>query len=284
MNLEKVSIGKMAKQNGLSEQTLRLYDKIGLFSPMYRNEKNGYRYYDIKQNARLDMIQYLKSIGLSLTEIKERLDGNNESIEQLLAMHMKELVLQQEKIEQQKKSIFRLMQNMNLYKEAPPEGVVFFERMSERYIYAKDLEVNFYGKELDVYEMLLREFKQHVINELESLLYFSNIGTTMDSDLLTSEKYFSSKFFVFLNDKEKDITGATLIPAGNYLTIYCSSYYREVEYMKMLKDYTNNNDLEFCGDYICEVLLDLTATNSDDRGMFMRLQVPVKARNKQNHQ
>ena len=30
-----------------------------------------YRYYDIKQNACLDMIQYMKELGMELKEIKE---------------------------------------------------------------------------------------------------------------------------------------------------------------------------------------------------------------------
>ena len=34
-------------------------------------EQTHYRYYDIKQNASLDMIQYMKELGMELKEIKE---------------------------------------------------------------------------------------------------------------------------------------------------------------------------------------------------------------------
>lgn len=34
-------------------------------------EQTHYRYYDIKQNACLDMIQYMKELGMELKEIKE---------------------------------------------------------------------------------------------------------------------------------------------------------------------------------------------------------------------
>ena len=60
--MKELSIGQMARLNGLSEQTLRLYDKAGLFSPMYRDAENGYRYYDIRQSAQLDMIQHMKAL------------------------------------------------------------------------------------------------------------------------------------------------------------------------------------------------------------------------------
>ena len=66
-----LTVGEMAKLNHISEQTLRLYDKRGLLSPSFRGQ-NGYRYYDIKQSAVLDIIQYMKSLGISLKEIKHQ--------------------------------------------------------------------------------------------------------------------------------------------------------------------------------------------------------------------
>lgn len=36
------------------------------------DEQTHYRYYDIKQNACLDMIQYMKELGMELKEIKGR--------------------------------------------------------------------------------------------------------------------------------------------------------------------------------------------------------------------
>ena len=65
-----ISIGEMAKMNRTTVPTLRLYDSMNLLTPCYVDEKTCYRYYDIKQNARLDMIQYMKELGMELKEIK----------------------------------------------------------------------------------------------------------------------------------------------------------------------------------------------------------------------
>ena len=54
--MEKLSIGKMAKLNQTSIQALRLYDRMGILRPAEVNEETGYRYYDVKQSAALDMI------------------------------------------------------------------------------------------------------------------------------------------------------------------------------------------------------------------------------------
>ena len=69
-----ISIGEMAKMNRTTVPTLRLYDSMNLLTPCYVDEKTCYRYYDIKQNARLDMIQYMKELGMELKEIKSILD------------------------------------------------------------------------------------------------------------------------------------------------------------------------------------------------------------------
>ena len=71
--MKHLTVGEMARLNHISEQTLRLYDKRGLLSPSFRGE-NGYRYYDIKQSAVLDIIQYMKSLGISLKEIGRQLE------------------------------------------------------------------------------------------------------------------------------------------------------------------------------------------------------------------
>ena len=42
---------------------------MGLLKPCYVDEQTHYRYHDIKQNARLDMIQYMKELGMELKEI-----------------------------------------------------------------------------------------------------------------------------------------------------------------------------------------------------------------------
>ena len=71
MKEDLLPIGKMAKLNRVSISTLRLYDEKGLLKPRYTDPDTGYRYYDIYQNARLDMIAYMKELGMSLSEIAE---------------------------------------------------------------------------------------------------------------------------------------------------------------------------------------------------------------------
>lgn len=74
----KFSIGHLAKHANVSVRTIQYYDKINLLSPSAVSE-GGRRLYDNNDIAILHQIITLKSFGLSLEEIKQRLmPVNNE--------------------------------------------------------------------------------------------------------------------------------------------------------------------------------------------------------------
>ncbi|MEK4974726.1 MerR family DNA-binding transcriptional regulator [Niallia sp. FSL R7-0648] len=70
------TIGETARLNNISIQTLRYYDKLGIFKPDYTDPENGYRYYHIKQFFYLDIIKYLKGIQTPLEDIKKNILNN----------------------------------------------------------------------------------------------------------------------------------------------------------------------------------------------------------------
>lgn len=71
---EQFPIGKAAELTGLTSETLRHYDRIGLVSPREKDKWTGYRYYSQEEVVRLRTIQALRLMDLSLQEIKEILE------------------------------------------------------------------------------------------------------------------------------------------------------------------------------------------------------------------
>lgn len=71
------SIGELSKYQNISTQTLIYYDKIDLFKPSFVDDKNGYRYYSAEQLDYLDTILIMKTIGFSLSEIKNYINNNS---------------------------------------------------------------------------------------------------------------------------------------------------------------------------------------------------------------
>ena len=66
----KMRIGELAEQAGVTPRTIRYYEDLGLLGPSER-EGQGFRYYTETELTRLKKIDYLKQMGLSLEEIGE---------------------------------------------------------------------------------------------------------------------------------------------------------------------------------------------------------------------
>lgn len=65
------SIGEAAKMVDMTSETLRHYDRIGLVKPHEQDPWTHYRYYTQQEIVRLNTIQALRCMELSLKEIKE---------------------------------------------------------------------------------------------------------------------------------------------------------------------------------------------------------------------
>ncbi|MDD2955652.1 MAG: MerR family transcriptional regulator [Oscillospiraceae bacterium] len=271
-----LSIGEMAKLNGLSEQSLRLYDRMGLISPTHRGEENGYRYYDIRQSAVLDIIQYMKSLGMSLKEISVQLrDPDINYIETVLRRRQEQVDGEIKNLKFQRRAIERTIESIEHYRTAPPDGTIVLEYIGRRQMYLIDCGINFYDYDMDEYERLLRELKDSLSADQLPQIYFCNAGTVLRQENLAQRRFYSTELFVFVDREFVSADLTTPIPASNYLCIYCDSFYKEKEYAERLLQEAEKRGYRVTGDYLCESISDIPMVDTTARGMFLRLQIPV---------
>ena len=82
------SVGEMAEYFGVSRDTLRLYDKMGILSPI-KNEDNGYRVYSRVDFICLDYVMRLKSLGMPLEDIRMMINESTiEKAEAIMQVQM----------------------------------------------------------------------------------------------------------------------------------------------------------------------------------------------------
>ncbi len=71
-------IGDLAKRAGISVRTVRYYEELGLIVPS-GHSVGGFRLYGEENFKRLQVINFLKELGLTLTEIRKILLAKKES-------------------------------------------------------------------------------------------------------------------------------------------------------------------------------------------------------------
>ena len=101
--MKKYTIGQLSKDTGVTAKALRIYEKKGLLIP-FRDEQNGYRYYDETAKDTIQVISMLKFLGFSLSQISEFLLDNRSSCHADILRSQKRLL--EEKAEQLNSMIF----------------------------------------------------------------------------------------------------------------------------------------------------------------------------------
>lgn len=273
-----LTVGQMAALNHISEQTLRLYDRMGLLSPSKRGD-NGYRYYDIKQSAVLDIIHYMKSLGISLKEIKQQLEQRDLGrIEAALREKQRQTEEEIRLLKCQRRALERTVESLERYHAAPPDGTLQMEYIGTRQMYVTDTGINVYEHDVETYESMLRDLQDSLVKNNLPQIYFCNAGTVLRKHDFLASHIYATEVFVFVDREFVPEALTTTVPAGNYACIYCDSFYKEKEYVGRLRAYIEQNGCEVCGDYLCESISDIPVAEPNSRGLFLRLQVPVRFR------
>jgi DNA-binding transcriptional MerR regulator len=275
--MDKLTIGKMAKINGVSEQTLRLYDKIKLLEPCETNPDTGYRYYHIKQCAQLDMIQYMKSLGMNLAQIKECYDAQDmERFKEVLHLQKANIQNQLEVLRHTEKSIDRAIEGYQRYEVAPREEVPVLEFQRARKVFCFDTKINAYSYGMEYYEQILRALKKNYALHHFPMSNFCNVGSIIRHDYFMKRELMATEVCVFMEDEVNLSPDVELIPEGMYVCLYCDGYNREEEGLRKLMDYIFTHDYTVVGDCISEILVELPTTQNFDRKAFFKLQVMVR--------
>ena len=280
-----VSIGRMAGMNRVTVATLRLYDQLGLLTPRYTDPDTGYRYYDIAQNARLDMIAYMKELGMSLGEIGDVLRQEDITlIEIILARKNERLHQQLRELHSQHDAVERAIASIERYRKSPTRGTISLEYIDRRYIWGLPCTGNFYETDIRAYEQELTNLRSALLERGFSHVHSYNIGTTILQKNFVRQRFISDSTFVFVDHRDKEhFPDVKVLDSGMFACIYLDCYDDEIPCAQRLLAHCREQGWHVCGDYICEVLTEFNVFDGDQRSMFLRLQTPVRFQNEPSH-
>lgn len=263
-----VTTNQFAKLCNVSKQTILYYDKMDLLKPIKVTEK-GYRFYDVSQTEVFCVIYALKSVGMSLTEIKEYFDSKDP--EQFIALLNREQIEIQNKINE----LISLNKVIEKRKQATIEALktdailkVTFEFQKEEYILVSDrLDSKFnlnVAKKISEFEKVARLKDKGVL---------SLNGIVGKCKLIEDQKeYMLSHFYISLLDKCEE---SSVKPSGTYAVTYYKGAFEDIHspYNKLFHEIKTNN-YEIVGSAYEEILLDLCTQNENE--YLVKIMIPVK--------
>ena len=272
-----LSIGEMAEANRVSIATLRLYDRMGLLKPSYRDAESNYRYYDIRQTSRLDIIRYLQNLGMSLAEIQALLEKEDIIlIEQKLIDRNNQIHQQMRDLEAMHEAVERALQSIERYRKSPASGTISLEFIDQRHILYIPCQENFYDGGVVAYEKAVGELRRELMRRNVPQLLSYSLGTSVKREDFQRQVLTADKIFIFGDKHLRDYgENFQVIESGMFACLYLDDFDQEAEGARKLLAYCQANRYTPSGDYLCEEMTELNLFDHRKRNMFIRLQVPV---------
>lgn len=272
-----LSIGEMAEANRVSIATLRLYDRMGLLKPSYRDAESNYRYYDIRQTSRLDIIRYLQNLGMSLAEIQALLEKEDIIlIEQKLIERNNQIHQQMRDLEAMHEAVERAIQSIERYRKSPASGTISLEFIDQRHILYIPCQENFYDGGVVAYERAVGELRRELMRRNVPQLLSYSLGTSVKREDFQRQILTADKIFIFGDKHLRDYgENFQVIESGMFACLYLDDFDQEAEGARKLLAYCQANRYNPSGDYLCEEMTELNLFDHRKRNMFIRLQVPV---------
>ena len=129
---ERLRIGEVAKQLGVTPKTVRHYEKVGLLQQPERSEV-GYRLYTADDLLRLHRIKRLHSLGLSLRRVRGVLGqpGSGRELRDVLEALLSEVETQIETLKERRNRLRKMLSKED--PEAPEKSPRAFG-LAEKYL------------------------------------------------------------------------------------------------------------------------------------------------------
>lgn len=268
------SIGDMAKIHNVTVQTLRHYDNIGLFKPSRVEQLSGYRYYSIDQFSHLDLIKYLKYIGMPLREIKDIVGGKEAEMADILDEKLTEIDLKIRQLKLAKKVIENRRGRIDTARKHGEAGSIYTKQIEKRSI----ISVRYKSK----YDDDDREFSRRKIGGIleENIgVFYGGVGGLVSLQKLKDmEKVLYECCFVCVEADDFDGSAKKQImniPQGEYLCmLYKGHYSKNYIHFKNIVEYAQKSNLKL-KDQIYEIpIVDPLAT-SDENELLTEIQIPL---------
>lgn len=270
---DKYTIGELSNLFNFSTQTLRYYDRIGLFKPKIIDEENGYRYYTYEQFQDLRTIIYLKHMGIPLKKIKRHLNTKEAKyLLNILEERKKSISDEIYNLERIREQLNFKIEDINKSIDDMPSYGVMLKEFPERYIYSMDLEFEIYEMS-ECLEMLIR--KLFIMKKKYPELIAENCGIKIAKENLERRNFKLYNSIFMLQNSASYEKIVDIIPSGTFACIYHKGPYNQIyKTYEYITRYLDDNNYIIRDDGLEIACLDVKFTRNQ-KEYFTEIQIPI---------
>ena len=266
------SIGEMSRLMNVPIKTLRYYDEIDLFKPSEVNSQNGYRYYATEQFEQLDIIKYLRFIGVPLSQIRTHFAHRQvDYFLQLLKKQEESIDARIRDLEAIRRKFERRIRELEEVLTVIEVDHIEIKRFPHRQVLRLHENIQS-GPSL---EMSVRKLGS-LFGASPSPIFVGKVGLTVSIDNLRLGNFqeYNSVFISLDEPLEGDLFSTTL-PEGEYACLFFRGLHGDspAHYRKVLR-YIEENGYEIVGESIERTIVD-EYVSKDPAKYLTEIQIPV---------
>ncbi|MDS0524336.1 MerR family transcriptional regulator [Clostridium sp. SHJSY1] len=251
------TIGEMSRLFNINIKTLRYYDEINLFKPIFINKTNNYRYYSTEQFEQLNTIIYLRALGMSLNTIEFHL--KERSIDNITDLLNNQKEITKKKIKELQdinKKIENRLNQINYARQYNKLDLIEEKEFDERTIVLLKKKIKS-DKDL---ELSIRNLENK--SNKKASIFNGKVGVAIEKQKLEDGLLHEYDYvFLFTEGEKYNKKIIKVLPRGIYITIRFNGTHEnsQIYYHKILK-YIEEKGYKIKDDSIEITLIDFGLT------------------------
>lgn len=246
------TIGDLSKLYGIGVDSIRYYEEKGLLVP--RRGQNGYRYYDVNNIWRMNVIVNLRSLGFSVVKIGEYFANHSiESTDNLLGYELDIIDKRKAALEKLEAEVRHQRENIRTAQELNPGEIRILE-LKPRKVY--EIKQNHTTDE-DV-DLLMQKL---VTKSGRGLFFIGNnrIASVVSPD---TEGDVYEAIWMFDENGDKEIEG------GRYLSVCYHGLPNSRYYVQVLTEYAKEHKIKIKGPFFDIIWIDIHSSSDREEHIF----------------
>ena len=227
-------IGEVSKITGISKDTLRFYDKIGLLKPRHTDDSSKFRYYTYDQFWSIDIIACCRSLDIPIEKIREILSTkDNTKVLELLAEQREEAIHKRDTFKRIAEDIdWYTMQQKRIETAKKQQGIVIRSFPERRVLYGNNTDAT------HAYHLKLQEAIHQAGANHASIR--RNYGFVLDEEQIYRNAFVKKGEYIRFDEGELNLDGidaenVTVLPQGKYACCIVEVKNQKADFSELLK-------------------------------------------------